>query len=85
VALDLESLHHQLKGEGFLHTYVGRDGPNAFYADHTHPTDTAHIILEGEMTVMQEYEARTFTVGECATCPQARSTLRAWVRVVAAI
>jgi hypothetical protein len=50
---DQKSLERQLHQEGFLHTYVWQDGSNAFYPDHTHATETAHIILDGEMTLTQ--------------------------------
>jgi quercetin dioxygenase-like cupin family protein len=40
-----------LEQEGFSHTYVWEDAPNAAYPDHTHTTETAHIILSGEMTL----------------------------------
>ncbi len=46
--------------EGFLHTYVWQDGPNAFYPDHTHAAETAHIILDGEMTLTQGGATRTY-------------------------
>jgi hypothetical protein len=45
MSADLETLERQLHREGFLHTYVWQDGSNAFYSDHTHPIETAHIIL----------------------------------------
>jgi mannose-6-phosphate isomerase-like protein (cupin superfamily) len=64
MAADQKSLERQLHGEGFLHTYVWQDGPNAFYPDHTHTVETAHIILEGEMTLMQDGKTRTFVAGE---------------------
>src|SRR6202035_3851967 len=51
---DLKPLERQLHDEGFLHTYVWQDGPNVFYADHTHASETAHIILDGEMTRSEE-------------------------------
>ena len=35
----------------FLAHFVWQDGPNAFYPDHTHAGLTAHIILDGEMTL----------------------------------
>ena len=41
----------QLESEGFSHTYVWQDGPNAHYPDHTHAGLTAHIIVDGEMTL----------------------------------
>jgi uncharacterized cupin superfamily protein len=66
---DQKSLERQLRNEGFLHTYVWQDGPNAFYEDHTHATETAHIILDGEMTLTQGGETRTFHVGERRDVP----------------
>jgi mannose-6-phosphate isomerase-like protein (cupin superfamily) len=64
MAADQISLERKLHEEGFLHTYVWQDGPNAFYPDHTHAVETAHIILDGEMTLTQGGETRTFCVGE---------------------
>jgi mannose-6-phosphate isomerase-like protein (cupin superfamily) len=61
---DQKSLERQLHGEGFLHTYVWQDGPNAFYPEHTHAVETAHIILDGEMTLTQGSETRTYGTGE---------------------
>jgi mannose-6-phosphate isomerase-like protein (cupin superfamily) len=69
MAADQESLERQLREEGFLHTYVWQDGPNAFYSDHTHPVETAHIILEGEMTLTQRGQTRTYAVGERCDVP----------------
>jgi mannose-6-phosphate isomerase-like protein (cupin superfamily) len=66
---DQKSLERQLHGEGFHHTYIWQDGPNAFYSDHTHAVETAHIILDGEMTLTQGAEARTFGVGERCDVP----------------
>ncbi len=66
---DHKSLERQLHAEGFLHTYVWEDSPNAFYSDHTHASETAHIVLEGEMTLMRGGDARTFAVGERCDVP----------------
>jgi mannose-6-phosphate isomerase-like protein (cupin superfamily) len=66
---DLESLERQLHSEGFLHTYVWKDGPNAHYPDHTHAAETAHIILEGEMTLMQGGSTQTYGAGERCDVP----------------
>jgi len=66
---DQNSLERQLHQEGFLHTYVWQDGPNAFYPDHTHATETAHIILDGEMTLSQGGETRAYKVGERCDVP----------------
>lgn len=69
MAADQKSLERQLHGEGFLQTYVWQDGPNAFYPDHTHVLETAHIILDGEMTLTRDGESRTFTSGERCDVP----------------
>ena len=69
MAVDPKMPECQLHGEGFLNTYVWQDGPNAFYPDHTHGTETAHIILDGEMTLTQGGETRTFRVGERCDVP----------------
>jgi mannose-6-phosphate isomerase-like protein (cupin superfamily) len=66
---DQKSLESRLHGEGFLHTYVWQDGPNVFYPDHAHAVETAHIILDGEMTLTQGGEKRTFGVGERCDVP----------------
>jgi mannose-6-phosphate isomerase-like protein (cupin superfamily) len=67
--LDLKSLEQQLHQEGFPHTYLWQDGPDAFYPDHTHATETAHIILDGEMTLTCGGETRTFVAGDRCDIP----------------
>jgi mannose-6-phosphate isomerase-like protein (cupin superfamily) len=69
MATDQKSLERQLQREGYLHTYVWQDGPDAFYADHTHATETAHIILDGEMALTQGGETHTYGVGERCDVP----------------
>ncbi len=64
-----EQLARRLREEGFKHTYVWQDGPDAFYADHTHPTETAHIILAGEMTLTMDGQTHTFRTGERCDVP----------------
>jgi mannose-6-phosphate isomerase-like protein (cupin superfamily) len=66
---DLRSLERQLHSEGFLQTYVWQDGPNAFYPDHTHATDTAHIILDGEMILTHGGSTQTYAAGERCDVP----------------
>ena len=58
------SPQQQLREEGFRHVYVWQDGPDASYPDHTHAVDTAHIILEGEMTLTCGGSTRTYAAGE---------------------
>jgi mannose-6-phosphate isomerase-like protein (cupin superfamily) len=69
ITTDLKSLEDQLHSEGFLHTYVWQDGPDAFYPDHTHSCETAHIILGGEMTVMQNGTTQTYFAGDRCDVP----------------
>jgi quercetin dioxygenase-like cupin family protein len=58
-----------LEREGFGHVYVWSDGPHARYPDHTHPTISAHLILEGEMTLTQGGKTTTYRAGERADVP----------------
>ena len=44
--------------------FTWRDGPGAFYSDHTHPVETAHVILEGKMTLTCGRSTSTYTAGE---------------------
>jgi quercetin dioxygenase-like cupin family protein len=67
--LDESELRKKLEAEGFAHTFVWEDGPQAFYPDHTHDGLTAHIILDGEMTLKMNGEARTYCVGERCDVP----------------
>jgi hypothetical protein len=79
-----QQLTAQLRREGFSHTYVCEDGPNAFYPEHIHPMETAHIILEGEMIFTMAVNPRHFTRVTVAMFPRARFTLRKWARTAAA-
>jgi mannose-6-phosphate isomerase-like protein (cupin superfamily) len=60
-AKDWEKL---LRQAGFTHTYVWEDGPGVFYPDHTHSTETAHIVLEGDMPVTCGGGTKTYKIGE---------------------
>ena len=59
----------QLKREGFTHTYVWEDGPNARYGNHTHDMETAHIILQGAMTLTMNGESKTYSPGDRCDVP----------------
>lgn len=67
--MDEKSLMEQLVAEGFGHTFVWEDGPNAFYPEHTHAVETAHLILSGEMTLTMNGKAKTFCAGERCDVP----------------
>ncbi len=62
-------LEDQLRREGFSHIYVWRDGPNMHYSDHTHATLSAHIILDGEMTLTMNGKTRTYRADERCDVP----------------
>jgi mannose-6-phosphate isomerase-like protein (cupin superfamily) len=64
-----QSLAKKLRDEGFSHTYVWQDGPNACYPDHTHPEETAHIILTGEMILSMAGQSQTYRQGERCDVP----------------
>ena len=67
--MDLDALDAQLRAEGFVQTYVWQDGPHAHYSDHNHATETAHIILDGEMTLTMDGRSVTYRAGERADVP----------------
>ncbi len=54
----------KLREEGFRHVYVWQDGPNVSYPDHAHDETTAHIILDGEMTITSEGKNQIYKSGE---------------------
>lgn len=62
-------LRKKLESEGFSHTYVWQDGPGAHYPNHTHAGLTAHIILDGEMTLTMAGESKTYRVGDRCDVP----------------
>jgi len=59
----------QLQQEGFSRTYVWQDAPSARYGDHTHETETAHIILSGEMTLTMTGKSTTYRAGDRCDVP----------------
>lgn len=63
-AVNERELTKQLQAEGFSHTFVWQDGPRALYPDHTHAGLTAHIILDGEMTLTMGGESHTYGAGD---------------------
>ena len=67
--MNLGDLEKHLRSEGFTHTYVWEDGPGAFYPDHAHPGATAHVILDGEMTVTLQGKTDTYRVGDRLDVP----------------
>jgi len=64
---ELESL---LEDEGFSGVFVHTDAPDAYYPEHTHGGVTAHIVLEGEITVSSEGVTKTYRAGERFDVPR---------------
>ena len=59
-----KELERKLGDEGFSGIFVQQDRPNAFYPDHSHSSITAHIVLEGEITVTSEGVTKTYGSGD---------------------
>ena len=66
---NVAQLEDQLHREGFRRTYVWQDVPNADYPDHTHTMETAHIILEGEMTLTMAGRSVTYRASDRCDVP----------------
>ena len=67
--MEEKELAQKLKREGFSRTFVWEDGPDAYYPDHTHATETAHLILSGEMTLTVNTHSRTCRAGSRCDVP----------------
>ena len=78
--LSESELRKRLEAEGFSHTFVWQDGPRAFYPDHTHDGLTAHIILNGEMTLTMNGESRTYRAGDRCDVPAGAVHSARWAR-----
>ena len=62
--MDSSAFERQLRAEGFRQVYVWRDAAHVLYPEHTHPVDTAHVILHGEMTLTCGGSTTTYKAGE---------------------
>lgn len=54
----------RLTNEGFSEIYVQQDGPNKVYDDHEHGLVSAHVILDGEMTVTVDGHSTVYKPGD---------------------
>ena len=66
---NVEDLEKQLSEEGFGEFFVWQDGPGAYYPNHTHSGLTAHVILDGEMTLTLEGRPHVYRAGERIDVP----------------
>ncbi len=62
--MDEKSWELKLREEGFSVVFTHRDRPNARYPDHTHSGRTAHIVIEGRITVTSSGKTVTYGPGE---------------------
>ncbi len=69
MALKEHEFEDLLSKEGFKHVYVWQDGPDTWYPDHVHPAATAHLIVEGDVTVTIKGKSRTYKAGERCDVP----------------
>ncbi len=53
-----------LRDDGYTTVYEWQDAPNAYYPPHAHPNETAHVVLEGEMTIIVAGKAQVFGPGD---------------------
>jgi quercetin dioxygenase-like cupin family protein len=67
--LDEEKFKEELRRQGFSRVYVWQDGASTFYPEHTHEGLTAHIILDGEMTLSMRGVTKTYHAGERCDVP----------------
>ena len=59
-----KDLAQQLIQEGYVHLYVWEDGPNVDYPDNQHRAESAHIILNGQMSMTLNGETKIYRAGE---------------------
>ena len=68
-AMEEKDLAEELLHEGYMHLYVWEDGPNVDYPEHEHRVESAHIILNGEVSMTMNGETRTFRAGDRCNLP----------------
>ena len=68
-AMEEKDLAEQLILEGYAHLYVRDDGPNVEYREHTHRAESAHIILNGEMSMTMNGNTKTYRTGDRCDLP----------------
>ena len=83
--LNEAQLRKQLESEGFAHTFVWQDGPRAHYPNHTHAGLTAHVILDGEMTLTMAENRKRIEWASAAMFRRERFIRRRWGRRAAGI
>jgi mannose-6-phosphate isomerase-like protein (cupin superfamily) len=64
-----EQIKEQLTSEGFTDVYVWEDGSNVAYPEHTHEKVTTHVIVKGEMTLVDHEGEKVLKVGDRLDIP----------------
>jgi len=82
-SLNERALRQQLEAEGFTTTYSWQDGANAFYPEHTHSSETAHIILDGDLALTMNGSTQFIAQAIVAMSRLAPSIRPVWGRGVA--
>jgi mannose-6-phosphate isomerase-like protein (cupin superfamily) len=67
--MEEKDIAEQLLLEGYVHLYVRDDGPDLSYPEHTHRSESAHVILRGEMSMTMHGETKTYRRGERCNLP----------------
>jgi mannose-6-phosphate isomerase-like protein (cupin superfamily) len=67
--LNEKELTQQLYAEGFTRVFVWTDGSGVHYAEHTHKSETVHIILTGQMTLEMDGQSEVYQPGDRVDVP----------------
>lgn len=67
--MDTELLKKQLREEGFADIRECPLPPNEDLPEHTHDEHTVHVILEGELTIVDGEGTRTYKPGDRVEFP----------------
>jgi len=68
--MTLEEWKQQLLHEKFRELWVHKDPPGREYEAHSHPVDTAHVVLKGDMIILVEDKEQTVREGERFDIPK---------------
>jgi quercetin dioxygenase-like cupin family protein len=62
--MDQPSFEERLRAEGFPEIRTNRLQPGCHNAEHSHPFEVLALVLEGDITLTVEGNARTYRAGE---------------------
>ncbi|CCQ73606.1 cupin domain-containing protein [Magnetospira sp. QH-2] len=63
----------QLQAEGYGQVFVWEDASGARYPHHSHPGQTAHVVLAGAITIATATGSRTYRAGDRFDVPAGES------------